>query len=115
MAATVPEPVAADGEEIGEIILSKKIPALVGVQDLSTRDVHVELELSRKSGTEPELVMAYLLKNTRLQVTVKFDFTCLVPVPGSEIGRPARLGLAQILEEARAAFARKERGAQRVV
>ena len=86
-------------EEIGEIILSKKIPALVGVQDLSTRDVHVELELSRKSGTEPELVMAYLLKNTRLQVTVKFDFTCLVPVPGSEIGRPARLGLAQILEE----------------
>jgi DNA gyrase subunit A len=86
-------------EEIGEIILSKKIPALVGVQDLSTRDVHVELELSRKAGTEPELVMAYLLKNTRLQVTVKFDFTCLVPVPGSEIGRPARLGLAQILEE----------------
>ncbi|MBK9757309.1 MAG: DNA topoisomerase [Nannocystis sp.] len=86
-------------EEIGEIILSKKIPALIGVQDLSTRDVHVELELSRKSGTEPELVMAYLLKNTRLQVTVKFDFTCLVPVPGSEVGRPARLGLAQILEE----------------
>ncbi len=86
-------------EEIGEIILSKKIPALIGVQDLSTRDVHVELELSRKAATEPELVMAYLLKNTRLQVTVKFDFTCLVPVPGSEIGRPARLGLAQILEE----------------
>ncbi|MBK7825749.1 MAG: DNA topoisomerase [Nannocystis sp.] len=86
-------------EEIGEIILSKKIPALIGVQDLSTRDVHVELELSRKSGTEPELVMAYLLKNTRLQVTVKFDFTCLVPVPGSEVGRPARLGLSQILEE----------------
>ena len=86
-------------EEIGEIILSKKIPALIGVQDLSTRDVHVELELSRKAATEPELVMAYLLKNTRLQVTVKFDFTCLVPVPGSEVGRPARLGLAQILEE----------------
>jgi DNA gyrase subunit A len=86
-------------EEIGEIILSKKIPALIGVQDLSTRDVHVELELSRKASTEPELVMAYLLKNTRLQVTVKFDFTCLVPVPGSEVGRPARLGLAQILEE----------------
>jgi DNA gyrase subunit A len=86
-------------EEIGEIILSKKLPALVGVQDLSTRDVHVELELSRKAEVEPELVMAYLLKNTRLQVTVKFDFTCLVPIAGSDVGRPERLGLAAILEE----------------
>ena len=86
-------------EEIGEIILSKKLPGLLGVQDLSTRDVHVEIELSRKSGTEPELLMAYLLKNTRLQVTVKFDFTCLVPIPGSEVGRPARLSLLQILRE----------------
>jgi DNA gyrase subunit A len=86
-------------EEIGEIIVSKKLPALIGVQDLSTRDVCVELELSRKAQTDPELVMAYLLKNTRLQVTVKFDFTCLVPIPGSDVGRPERLGLAQIFEE----------------
>jgi DNA gyrase subunit A len=86
-------------EEIGEIILSKKLPGLVGVQDLSTRDVCVELELSRKTPTDPELVMAYLLKNTRMQVTVKFDFTCLVPIPGSDLGRPERLGLAQIFEE----------------
>jgi DNA gyrase subunit A len=86
-------------EEIGEIILAKKLPGLVGVQDLSTRDVCVELELSRKTPTDPELVMAYLLKNTRMQVTVKFDFTCLVPIPGSDVGRPERLGLAQIFEE----------------
>ncbi len=86
-------------EEIGEIILAKKLPGLVGVQDLSTRDVCVELELSRKTPTDPELVMAYLLKNTRMQVTVKFDFTCLVPIPGSDLGRPERLGLAQIFEE----------------
>jgi DNA gyrase subunit A len=86
-------------EEIGEIIVAKKLPGLIGVQDLSTRDVHIELELSKKVATDPELVMAYLLKNTRMQVTVKFDFTCLVPIPGADVGRPERLGLAAIFEE----------------
>ena len=90
---------AALVEEIGEIVAAKKLPAIVGVQDLSTRDVHVELELSRKSGAEPELVMAYLFKHTRLQVSVKYDFTCLVPVAGADVGRPERLGLAEVLEQ----------------
>ncbi|MFZ6184069.1 DNA gyrase/topoisomerase IV subunit A [Nannocystis pusilla] len=86
-------------EEIGDIIAAKKLPQLVGVQDLSTRDVCIELEVSRKSGAEPELIMAYLFKHTRLQVTVKYDFTCLVPIAGSDVGRPDRLGLAAILEQ----------------
>ncbi|MDC0669107.1 DNA gyrase/topoisomerase IV subunit A [Nannocystis radixulma] len=86
-------------EEIGDIIAAKKLPQLVGVQDLSTRDVHIEIELSRKTGAEPELIMAYLFKHTRLQVTVKYDFTCLVPIAGSDVGRPDRLGLAAILEQ----------------
>jgi DNA gyrase subunit A len=86
-------------EEIGNIIAAKKLPALIGVQDLSTRDIHIELELNRKAGAEPELVMAYLFKHTRLQVTVKYDFTCLVPIEGAEVGRPDRLSLAEILEQ----------------
>ncbi|MCY1006633.1 hypothetical protein OV079_13940 [Nannocystis pusilla] len=86
-------------EEIGDIIAAKKLPQLVGVQDLSTRDVCIELEVSRKSGAEPELIMAYLFKHTRLQVTVKYDFTCLVPIAGADVGRPDRLGLAAILEQ----------------
>jgi len=90
---------AALVEEIGEIIAAKKLPQLIGVQDLSTRDVHVELELNRKTGAEPELIMAYLFKHTRLQVSVKYDFTCLVPVPGADVGRPDRLGLAEMLEQ----------------
>jgi DNA gyrase subunit A len=84
-------------EEIGEIIAQKKIPGLVGVTDLSTRDVRVELELRGKQAAEPELVIAYLLKNTRLQVPVKFDFTVLVPTANPEVGAPQRLGLAAIL------------------
>ncbi|MEZ4451202.1 MAG: DNA gyrase subunit A [Nannocystaceae bacterium] len=85
-------------EEIGNIIVQKKIPGLVGVQDLSTRDVRIALELKGKQAAEPELIMAYLLKHTRLQVTVKFDFTMLVPTQNPEVGAPMRLGLAHTLE-----------------
>jgi DNA gyrase subunit A len=88
---------AALVEEIGQIIISKKLPALIGVQDLSTRDIHVELQLDRKATVDPELVMAYLFKHTRMQVTIKVDLTVLVPTDNPEVGAPARLDLAQIL------------------
>ena len=85
-------------EEIGNIILSKKLPVVVGVQDLSTRDIRVELQLDKKADVDPELIMAYLFKHTRLQVTVKVDLTVLVPTSNVEVGAPARLDLKQILE-----------------
>jgi DNA gyrase subunit A len=88
---------AALVEEIGNIVLAKKLPTLIGVQDLSTRDIHVELEIKPKA--DPELVIAYLLKRTRLQTTVKFDFTCLVPTDNPQVGAPRRLSLAEILKE----------------
>ena len=84
-------------EEIGGIIMKKKLPALVGVQDLSTTDVRVECELAGKGQIDPELVMAYLFKHTRLQISVKLDLTCLVPTENPEVGAPARLGLKEIL------------------
>jgi len=84
-------------EEIGNIIIDKKVPGLIDVQDLSTRDICVELELKGKNKAQPDLVMAYLLKNTRLQVSVKFDLTVLVPTANPEVGAPARLGLVDIL------------------
>ncbi len=85
-------------EEIGNIILGKKVPGLIDVQDLSTRDICVELELKGKNKADPDLVMAYLLKHTRLQVSVKFDLTVLVPTANPEVGAPARLGLVDILK-----------------
>jgi DNA gyrase subunit A len=88
---------AALCEEIGAIIMSKKLPALVGVQDLSTREIHVELQLDRKATVDPELVMAYLFKHSRLQVSIKVDLTVLVPTDNPEVGAPARLDLKQIL------------------
>jgi len=89
---------AAIVEEIGAIILAKKLPVLIGVQDLSTTDICVELELDKKSTVDPELVMAYLFKHTRLQVSVKVDMTVLIPTANPEVGAPARLDLKQILQ-----------------
>ena len=84
-------------EEIGALIIGRKLPVVVDVQDLSTDDVRVELTLADKAEVDPELVAAYLFKHTRLQVTIKLDFTCLVPGPNPEVGVPARLDLKQIL------------------
>lgn len=84
-------------EEIGHIIVKKKLPAIVNVQDLSTTDVRVELTLSAKATVDPELVMAYLFKHTRLQTSVKLDMTVLVPTANPEVGAPARLELSQII------------------
>ncbi len=89
---------AAIVEEIGGVILGKKLPPLVGVQDLSTTDVRIELELDKKATVDPELVMAYLFKHTRLQVSVKVDMTVLVPTANVEVGAPARLNLREVLQ-----------------
>lgn len=85
-------------EEIGNIILKRKLPVLVGVSDLSTTDIRVELELDKKSEVDPELIMAYLFKHTRLQTSVKVDLTALVPTDNPEVGAPARLDLKDILQ-----------------
>jgi DNA gyrase subunit A len=86
-------------EEIGQIILARKLPVVIGVQDLSTEDIRVEVLLDPKSDVDPELVMAYLFKHTRLQITVKLDFTVLVPTDNPEVSAPARLDLKSILTQ----------------
>lgn len=82
-------------EQIGDVVLSRKMPHLVDVKDVSTDDVRVELEL--KGGADDDLVMAYLFKNTSLQTTFAVNMTCLVPTENPEVGRPERLDLKQML------------------
>jgi DNA gyrase subunit A len=82
-------------EQIGDVVLSRKMPHLIDVKDVSTDDVRIELEL--KGGADDNLVMAYLFKNTSLQTTFAVNLTCLVPTENAEIGRPERLDLKQIL------------------
>jgi DNA gyrase subunit A len=82
-------------EQIGDVVLSRKMPHLVDVKDLSTDDVRIELEL--KPGADENLVMAYLFKHTPLQTTFAVNLTCLVPTENPEAGRPERLDLKQML------------------
>jgi DNA gyrase subunit A len=82
-------------ERIAEIVLSRKLPPLVDVKDVSTDDVRIELTLKR--DVDPKLVMAYLWKHTPLQTSVPVNVTCLVPTENAEVGRPERLDLHQVL------------------
>ena len=82
-------------EQIGDVVLSRKMPHLVDVRDVSTDDVRIELEL--KGGADDNLVMAYLFKHTTLQNTFAVNLTCLVPTENPEVGRPERLDLKQML------------------
>ena len=84
-------------EKIADVIIQKKLPALVDVRDESTDRVRVVL--TYKKTTNPELIMAYLYKNTPLQTNIQVNLTCLVPKPGSPVPGPKRLGLKEILQE----------------
>jgi DNA gyrase subunit A len=86
---------AALVERIAEVVLSRKLPPLLDVKDVSTDDVRIALELKRDA--DPKMVMAYLYKNTPLQTNVIVNLTCLIPTENAEVGRPERLDLKSIL------------------
>jgi DNA gyrase subunit A len=82
-------------EKIAEVILSKKLPSLVDVRDESTEEIRIVCELKR--GSDPQLVMAYLYKNTPLAVNVQVNLTCLVPTESADVATPKRLSLQEML------------------
>jgi DNA gyrase subunit A len=86
---------AALVERIGDVVLSRKLPPLLDVKDVSTDDVRIALEI--KKDADPRMVMAYLFKNTPLQTSVVVNLTCLIPTENAEVGRPERLDLKAIL------------------
>jgi DNA gyrase subunit A len=82
-------------ERIAEVALSRKLPPLIDVRDVSTSDVRIQLEL--KKDADERLVMAYLFKHTPLQATFAVNLTCLIPTENPEVGRPERLDLKSML------------------
>jgi DNA gyrase subunit A len=82
-------------ERIADVVLSRKLPPLLDVKDVSTDDVRIALEL--KKDADPRMVMAYLFKNTPLQTNFIVNLTCLIPTENPEVGRPERLDLKSIL------------------
>jgi DNA gyrase subunit A len=83
-------------ERIAETIIKRKLPQLLDVRDESTTDVRIVLEM--KKGADPTLVMAYLYKNTPLQLNFNMNLTCLVPTENPEVCRPERMGVKAVLE-----------------
>ena len=82
-------------ERIADVVLSRKLPQLLDVKDLSTEDVRIALEM--KKDADEKMVMAYLFKHTPLQINFAVNLTCLIPTENPEVGRPERLDLKQIL------------------
>lgn len=82
-------------ERIAEIVMSRKMPLITDVKDVSTEDVRIALELKKEA--DEQKVLAYLFKNTPLQSNFAVNLTCLVPTENAEVGRPERLDLQSIL------------------
>src|SRR5215831_15810440 len=82
-------------ERIAEVVLSRKLPQLLDVKDLSSEDVRIALEM--KKDADEKMIMAYLFKHTPLQINFAVNLTCLPPTENPEVGRPERLDLKQIL------------------
>jgi DNA gyrase subunit A len=82
-------------ERIADVVLTRKMPLLLDVKDVSTEDVRIELELKKEA--DEQKVLAYLFKNTPLQTNFAVNLTCLVPTENPEVGRPERLDLRSLL------------------
>ncbi|MDB4959030.1 MAG: hypothetical protein JWO36_6599 [Myxococcales bacterium] len=91
-------------QKIADVIISRKLPYLLDVRDESTDDVRIVLEI--KKDADPELVMAYLYKQTPLQANFHVNMTCLVPpelledgsVPSAAPPQPKKCGIKEMLE-----------------
>ena len=82
-------------ERIAEVVLSRKLPPLLDVKDLSTEDVRIAIEM--KKDADEKMIMAYLFKHTPLQINFAVNLTCLLPTENPEVCKPERLDLKQIL------------------
>ena len=82
-------------ERIADVVLSRKMPMIVDVADMSADDVRIDLEL--KKDADERKVLAYLYKHTPLQTNFNVNLTCLVPTENPQVCAPDRLGLRQII------------------
>ena len=82
-------------QRIADVVLSRKMPLLLDVKDISTDDVRIQLDV--KADADEQKVLAYLYKHTPLQSNFSVNLTCLVPTENPEAGRPQRCELQEIL------------------
>jgi DNA gyrase subunit A len=84
-------------EQIGLAIINGKVPQLTDVRDESTDDIRIVLEMKR--GHSDQVAMAWLYKNTNLRINFHVNLTVLLPTANEEVGRPAQVGLVEVLRQ----------------
>jgi DNA gyrase subunit A len=83
-------------EAIGALIEERKLPQLTNLANETNEKEGIRIVLEMKSGTDPNVVMAYLYKHTALQENFAYNVTCLVPGADGKT-RPDRIGLKAVL------------------
>ncbi len=71
-------------EAIGEIIVERKVPQLVGLANETNNKDGLRIALDVKADADPNLVMAYLYKHTELQQNFAYNMTCLIPAGAAQ-------------------------------
>ena len=77
--------------KIDEIRVDKKIDGILEVRDETDRE-GVRIVIDLKKGSNKELILNYLLKNTEMQITFNYNMVAIVN------RRPKQLGILKILD-----------------
>ena len=77
-------------KKIDDIRLDKKVDGIVEVRDESTKDVRIVIDI--KKNANKDLIIAYIFKNTDLQINYNFNTVAIVNK------RPKLLGLREALD-----------------
>ena len=78
--------------KIDDIRYDKKIDGISEVRDESDKDSTIRIVIDLKAGTDKELILKYLLKNTELQTTYNYNMVCI------DKRRPRLLGIIPIID-----------------
>lgn len=76
---------------IADLVRDKKLEGIKALRDESTKDIRIAIDL--KQGIQPQKVLNYLFKHTRLEETFHYNMVALVD------GIPQTLSLKAMLEE----------------
>ncbi|WP_437203307.1 DNA gyrase/topoisomerase IV subunit A [Planctomicrobium sp. SH664] len=82
---------------LGDIRDSRRLPQLLDVTDESDGERGLRIVLHLKPGADPNMVMAFLYKHTRLEDNFAFNAVCLVPDEHGVLV-PQRCNLVEILQ-----------------
>jgi len=83
-------------QQIGTLIAERKIPQLTDLTNETNEKEGLRIALDMKPDADPNVVMAYLYKNTELQSNFAVNMTCLVPDEDGNL-QPQRVGLKEVL------------------